>query len=388
MGDDKDDLFVSLRRYVPRPGKDPLENFVTAAFSWIIENNQPFAKWLIQQILDNDFQFKNEITEIKCNTQVNFDGVYPDMVIEFNNITIIFEHKVWASLHENQIENYEKYAKKNFGKEKYKLVLITANQTQHTSRDSVINLCWSDIHEIINNWLSNADESENPIFFRSFLRLLKDVGVGPPIPVEYAEILFYNIGKKLVAQIEGFLSTLQNKYGDRLKSLLEEQGDKKCGNCSGHYALNRWGRYGFEFCDPPTPNWWNPSLFIGFLLDTKDHKVEPVDENKSPDFSLIVDFNDAYHEKYPTNDFYLNFKKDIRSILETTKFTWDMYDIADHNGSKNKWHPLHIRVPMREIFVETENIDSQADRFFQYTEDIVPKIIALPSLQKMKEEFQ
>lgn len=184
------DLLVSLRKYIPRIGKDPIENFFTEVFSWIIGNNESLAKIIIWKMLGKEVEIK---TEIKCSTQVNFDGFYPDMLIEFNDMVIISEHKVWASLQDNQIEKYRDYAEKN--NLKFKIVLITATSAQHISESSDINLCWSDFYEIINDWAEKTKESENYIVISSFLKLLKDEGVGPTLPVQFSSIQYYNTAK-------------------------------------------------------------------------------------------------------------------------------------------------------------------------------------------------
>ncbi len=224
----------------------------------------------------------------------------------------------------------------------------------------------------------------------------KDATVGSSGFVEDAAIEYYNLGKKLVPQINGFLSTLENKFGKRLKSVLQKQGDEKCRYYDEKDKKNE-GLYGFGFCESPKKK-WNPGFFVGFHLDveakywraveTDNWLVEPIAKNKSPDFSLIVVFDAKYCPKYPNNAFYKNFKDDIRSIIKTTKFKWDIYDIAKNSGDQSECHPIHLRVPMQDMFTGTETIDKQADRFFEYIEDIVPKITALTSLQKMKEKFR
>jgi hypothetical protein len=44
-------LLESLRKYRPREGKDPLENFITEAFSWILNNHLYFSEFFLIEIM-------------------------------------------------------------------------------------------------------------------------------------------------------------------------------------------------------------------------------------------------------------------------------------------------------------------------------------------------
>jgi len=45
------ELLESLRKYRPREGKDPLENFITEAVSWILKNHADFSKYFLDYLL-------------------------------------------------------------------------------------------------------------------------------------------------------------------------------------------------------------------------------------------------------------------------------------------------------------------------------------------------
>ncbi len=361
-----DDLLVSLRKYIPREGKNPIENFVTEAFSWILKNNDSLAKLIIKKMLGHEVEIKGDI---RCSTQVNFSGVYPDMLIEFDNKVIISEHKVWAELHDNQIENYRRHAEENF--DDFKIILITATPAQHSSKATDVDLCWSDIYEVIKSWNATSEDSSSDTIVPSFLRLLRDEGLGPAEPIKFASIRNYNYVKNLPYEVKDLLTFIENKYGERLDKIITEESRRQ----------DAWGRYGFSFLAH-----WNPGLFIGFLLDEKDHRVEPIAGMSSPDFSLIVDFDKRYHSGYPKDETYLEFKKELKSIIDSTTYEWDMYDIANHGKGQNIWHPIHIRVPMSELFKGAEDIEMQTQRFFDYIEDLIPPILKLDTFKSMRSD--
>ncbi len=175
-------LLESLRKYRPRQSKDPLENFITEAFGWILSNHKNFSAFFLEEI-SSRLQVKGlDYSNCEWNTQYNFDGVYPDMVCISNDIAIIFENKTWSDLHKDQIKNYRDYAAKHF--KENKVVLITATKYQH-AQEYDLALCWSDIYELISKW-SNKN-NDIPFIFDDFLKLLKsEVSVVAYSPKQYA----------------------------------------------------------------------------------------------------------------------------------------------------------------------------------------------------------
>jgi hypothetical protein len=363
------DLLVSLRRYVPSTTKDPLENFITEAFAWILKNEMDLCKFFIKKISENAISLNNNINNITCETQVNYDGFYPDMVISVDNHLFVFEHKVWSDLHYNQIENYKNFA--NRINKNNCIVLVTANVAQHTCEISDINLCWENIYIIIQEWLS-ANNTKNENIINSFLNLLKAEGIGLSKPINCSKISFFNLAKNLDSDIKDFIKKIEITRKKELNDLLLDK-----------YSIeSKWGRFGFGFMGR-----WNPGLFIGFLLFEKDHAVPPLAGSKSPDFSLIFSFDNQFHNIYPFSQTYLKLKKDINYILKTTTNKWDLYDIAENGKGQNSWHPLHIRLPMINLFKDTTNVNEQINQFFKYSQDIIPPIINLDSFKELKKEL-
>ncbi len=365
------DLFTSLRKYAPHSNNDPIENFITEAFSWILRNNINLGVYLIEEIFERfNNNEKIDFINYDCVTQVNFDGVFPDMMLSTEKLHLIFEHKVWAKLHENQIENYKKFAVDNF--DKYAIVLITANKAQHTSKETDINICWSDIYNIIIRWKKENLHIEN-VIIDSFLNLLKEEGLAGAKPINTSAIMYYNISKNLNSSVQLLIQKIYSQDKARLHSLFGKE-------CAAEF---KWGRLGFTIFPE-----WNPGIFVGFILDEKDHKVLPLAGDSSPDFSIIFDINKKFHISYPQLKSFNKLKKDIAEILKTTIYSWDFYDIFEQEGNQNKWHPIHIRIPMIEMFKNTTEVEEQISNFFNYVEDIVPKILTLDSFTDLKNDLK
>ena len=359
-------LFESLRRYSPKENRDPLENFITEGFAWILNNYPDFGEFFLQNLEEKMKERGREwrIGNYDCEwlTQENFDGKYPDMVCHFNdeNKAIIFEHKTWSRLHENQLANYKEYAKRNL--DEYRLVLITATQQQH-EQDPDLSLCWSDIYNLISDW-EKSDNSE--LLFRDFQQLLKSEGLGPPAPISHTSIRYHYETKDLKKNINDLIERVKGReeQNKEWKKMIKKDLDIR--------KRASWGRIGLELLS------WEGSIFIGILVDGEDHKTEPIDPFKGPDFCLIISFSGSLHDFYTEEKSY---KKLVEELLpkkvEQLKDGWQFYDhLKDFEAPrKNKYHPIHIRKPMLDVFCGTESYEDQEDRFYRAASELI-KLVA------------
>ena len=99
-------LLVNLRKYRPRVGSDPLENFITEAFAWLLRSNREALNALLDCI-NKQLTLPIDLSEsdVYISTQENFANKFPDLVISWEECTLVFEHKVHSELHKNQLQN-------------------------------------------------------------------------------------------------------------------------------------------------------------------------------------------------------------------------------------------------------------------------------------------
>lgn len=366
-------LFTSLRKYKVTPKKDPLENFITEAFVWILRYYPEFSSYYLKAILQKaqiDFQSGNA----EWNTQVNFGGVFPDVVCKVDSYTLIFEHKVWAGLHENQLSNYRNYAINNYSK--YLLILITANTSQHTQNPDLA-LCWRDIYNIINDWLSNNPATQNPFMFKSFLELLREEGLGPAAPVSHESILYYLQARHFIPNIVSWVQRASQRNGELLKTLVG-------GNDYKLYFRHLWGRIGLELHDT-----WRPCLFIGVMTDWEDHAIPPLYHN-SPDFVILLSFEDTLHGYYPSNKNYLDLVEELSKKFFQNENGWQFYNHLedDEVGEKNSYHPIYIRKPLIELLKGTITAEDQDMRFENAIAEILPTILESKYFHNLRNEYR
>jgi hypothetical protein len=369
----KHDLLISLRKYRPREGHDPLENFITEAFCWILKSYGDFSIFFIDHLFEKMNVEKKDIENHEWSTQANFEGFFPDMLCEFNNnFALVFENKAWAELHHNQIENYRAYAKKNY-KENYKIILITATTKQHNQNPDLA-LCWSDVYKIIQNWIAQENNG-NDFIFNDFLELIKSEGMAPLAPISQESIESYFAGgTELKSQVIDLSNKIKNCDWSKAKVALpsnkrqEPHLDKSEGRV-GLYLLNDW----------------NLNVFIGFLLlpegNSYGYGITSVLGTKSPDFCVIISFfPESIRKNYPESETYKAFVNIIEKQIKVLNQGWD-FVIAP-----NKWHPIHIRKPMLELFKGTLTSEEQDARFMESAEQILNIIFKSDEFKDLNKE--
>lgn len=357
-------LLESLRKYRPREGVDPLENFITEAFAWILGNHPAFSEFFVNKIANRlQMQGMNGKT-CEWATQYNFDGVYPDLVCHSNSKAIIFENKAWSHLHENQLQNYRNYAAANY--ESSKIILVTATKYQHAQNPDLA-LCWSDIYKLIDKWID--DTGENSFIFGDFLELLKSEGLGPPAPISHESILYFYASIDLKPNLEHLIQRVEKEdWSKNIRDGFKLFVESKRGLAYGE----AWGRMGIHLLDK-----WRPGIFVGILLDGRDHYTKPINAAKGPDFCLILDFESDLHSRYPSNAHYIEFVKNVSRKITTTCKDWEFYNHLENNEAlrKNRWHPIHIRRPLLDVFAGSTTLEEQASRFY-HSANVILKIIA------------
>ncbi|MCF8231820.1 MAG: PD-(D/E)XK nuclease family protein [Bacteroidales bacterium] len=360
----KKDLFNSLRKYPITESRNPIENFLTEAFAWLLSSYPAFSEYFLNVFIKDKLTNNIKISNSGYwSTQKSFNQYYPDMVYEYNRNALIFEHKVWSNLHESQLENYRNYASKNY--DNYDIILITATKIQHDQKPDLA-LCWEELYYMIDKWIKNSN-SKDVFLFESFQNLLLNEGIGPPAPISHASILYYYISKNLENNIVKLINRVISNY--QIDNLFTNKNINQINDFALRpYKKEKWGRIGIELFDD-----WKPSIFIGFLLDGQDHCTTLLLGEKSPDFSIIISFEEKYHSIYPNDETYNSLVKHLKKKVEELKSGWDFYHHIEDDKVKEKnfWHPIHIRKPMLHLFQGTEKGEEQEQRFIDATNEII-----------------
>lgn len=277
----KSNLLSALRKYRPRENHDPLENFITEAFAWLLQNHPRFGEFFLNKIASKlQLQFVAKGATTEWTTQVNFEGLRPDLIAETDGRAFVFEHKAWSALRPNQLQNYRNQAILKYGKENYHLILITA-ASYLIDQNPDLALCWHDVHAWIKEWQSHRDYEEE-FLFGDFCQLLENEGMGPPAEISHAAILAF-----LPAQY--FL----NKISDLIQRAAKHDwaSSLPAGECKVHlpghrgclWGDDKYGFFGFHLLDDGAN--WASSISVGFFPDPKEYLFEWLCPS-NPDFSI------------------------------------------------------------------------------------------------------
>jgi hypothetical protein len=347
----ENDLFVRLRRYTPSEERDPLEDYITEAFCWLLSNHTRLA----QALLAHMGLERLDASEATWKTQVRTRVGVMDMVCSTPDEVVIFEHKTYSSLHNDQLLRYRAWGDEQ--RDGDSTVVLITPYTHDTSERADINLTWGEVCTL----LGDVDLAA-PAVRDSFVRLLMEEGFGPPAPVSHAAILTYlpsvGLERSLDALMERALELDWSHAYDLMGTPMERRAPSR--RPSRGTPRIQDGRIGIEL-EPS----WRPGVFVGVVLDGQDHKVEPSQPSKGPDMCLILDLSNKP-----------DFAKGRQAFLGSTEYA-DLlerlrhdpgrrFDVLDHLGthpSPNPWHILFVRRPLVDVLAGTQNFDEQLTRF-------------------------
>lgn len=371
-----DSLFVNLRKYRPRENTDPLENFVTEAFAWLLrrntELNQCFVEKIANTLAETNKAFTPPSEDISWSTQENYNGFFPDMEAKWPGMTLVFEHKVWSPLHPNQLQRYRDYHE---SKNEYRMILITGTRSQHDQNPDLA-LCWQDIYEWIDDFLTDNALGDMEWVVRDFLKLLKAEGLGPPAPISHNAIWHYQEAAKLPGRL-----------GHLISRVAAHSWPVKAGYKS--HIRNKEGLIGIQFSrvslESPGSS-WTPGIFIGFILDGSDHCVWPRMKD-GLNMCLKISFSQKYHNVYPKMPEYQQLVRELAEKAKKSSHSWTHYHHYEEAEAKsrNDWHPLYLEYSMLELFKGTAKAEEQEQRFIGKAEEALAMLLSCPAFEQLEE---
>lgn len=372
-----DSLLVNLRKYRPRDNTDPLENFVTEAFAWLLRSSEEVRKAVFIRInlaLQSPCDFPQD--ECVVSTQENFSGKFPDLVVSWPGCTWVFEHKVWSHLHSNQLKSYRDYIESH--SDDYRLILITAKTYQHAQNPDAA-LCWEDIYHCLHKLEQNTNDEQLSWALNDFLTLLKTEGLGPSTPINRFAMSHYLEAIKFDSQVDSvFKQAEQLKWpllSLDIKPLFKRQ---KTESRVGLEFSPEFGEHGRR---------WLPSIFCGVLLDGGDHGVTEF-INDELNLCFVFDFNKLGQAYISGSDTYQDFKSDLSELVKEKFCQWQFIDTAlEPKARYNRWHPIVLLTPMLPIFKDTHTHQEQVDVVHTLFSEIQTQLLSLNSFRNLVTEL-
>ncbi|PMG86418.1 hypothetical protein BCU83_04195 [Vibrio breoganii] len=368
-----DSLLVNVSKYASSDKKAPIENFITEAFAWLLKNDIEVTQKVLN-LIEHKLAHKvplSEFEKVEIDTQVNFSGVYPDMMLTFehHDLHLVFEHKVWSELHENQLDNYRNYATTNF--KDHRIVLITAISSQH-QQDYDVALCWSEIADAIKS--IKASEDKTQWLREEFIALLKDNGLLDITPINPLVLSYYKEALLLDGQLLniGRASLNRNWYLSTLEDQFFICSDK---------VRNAWGRIGIEFITSTSLSEeaaWAPAIFCGFIKDGSDHLVEEL-MPRGPIAALVMSISSSLHKQVRHELSYSSLVEELSSKLRNQS----LWKLSDRTKEKeyNPWHPLIIYCDVSKLYENTNSTIEQEQIFEEHMDQLQRWLVECPSFE-------
>lgn len=370
----KTSLLCALRDFRPRENHDPLENFVTEAFAWLLINRSGFGRFYLSKVRGRlGLGEEDSHSAIEWTTRLSLNGVFPDLVGVVGSTAYVFEHKAWSHLHLNQLANYRSAAEGEYGPGNYHLVLVTGGRHQFDQSPDLA-LCWHEVHAWISEWLNHKDCEPDPLF-EDFQALLVSEGMGPPAPISHESILAYKPARSLERSL---LSLIQRAvhHDWRHQFPLIATNPQLPWHRDLPEGQDPWGRIGINLAGNDL-NEWLPGCFLGFLIDPTDHCIEWQNPD-CPDFCIIVGANPEIRPDYPGSVELTTLRSALHNTLEASCPEFQFLDHFATCDDPNRWHPIHIRMPMVELFRGTITADEQYLRFNDAASRVLAVVSDLP----------
>lgn len=368
-----DSLFTSLRKYRPRENTDPIENFITEAFAWLLRKDEELSRYFINDIAQRLANTANNFSvpsgEISWSTQLNYGGVFPDMEATWLGMTLVFEHKVWSKLHDGQLKNYRDYHESSDND--YRMILITGHYSQYDQNPDLA-LCWHDIYVLLNHYLAASQQRETTWVINDFLQLLKSEGLGPAAPISHTAICHYQEAITLRSQLEALMSRIATHQWP----VPDYQSEVK----------KKEGVVGIQFYRGNSENIgcknWTPGVLVGFMLEGWDHLYESRLKDGLK-FILNLSITHRFHDVYLDLAEYKELTKELADKAANSSRDWTFYHHRAQANPFNPWHPLYLEYPMLDVFKGTETTAEQEQRFIEIAEEALSLLVSCPAFEKL-----
>lgn len=361
-------IFSYLVSYVPTNKREAKEDYLTQMFAWILDNVEGVADLYIEYLCTKNHEIpcppKHE-RKISISTQETLSTGRIDLLIRVNEtMSFICEHKVFSELSENQIQKYMD-ASGNVGTEKVFSVLVTFSSVQHTQKSDVA-IIWSDVCELIETNMKNYI-NENLFVLKQFVAYLKENGMGKVEPVTPEALLGYWLAMDLENRLTSLFRTVEGyDWINNCLKLLELNSE----NYNPQFNRTRWGRLGIDFYSE-----WKPNIFCGVLLHTEDHKLEPVDEKKGPDFVVLLEVD------YSKND--EEIARIYNDFISSSWYIERINKLKNNSGSfefipgieNSRWRVAVLRKPLFDVLYNAYTREEQVQELIKAMEEGIGLLI-------------
>ncbi|MYA44991.1 MAG: hypothetical protein F4X43_01310 [Acidobacteria bacterium] len=362
----------------PRSGEGkraPLEDFITNALAWTLQNTSLGTQF--RECIRDKLRARGvcvPVTEHSVwETQVNLSGKRPDMGCLDGDAAILFEHKRGANkVDPAQIGRYKRRAKAKYSRGHAIVVIAADDPPFNTEAD--IELPWRQVYGFVKE--SKKACAKEEFVASCFLDLLDSEGLGPMKELDLTVLPYLDKARASENTLYGFAQCLARKPWDSLPGISPDDiHENPLHRSSGRgRAKHRDGRIGVDLLES-----WSPGIFVGVLVDGRDHRTKPSDPELGPDFSIIMDFGDEFHKRYPEDEHYKALVVRLRELVRQGQLAdadapfdgcrWQFWNHLEECKDPNKWHPIHLRRPLATLLQGITTGEDQVKRLWDVSRE-------------------
>ncbi len=373
-----DNLFLSLQACPPFSDRKNAARFLSEVFAWVLRQNPGLGASVFEFLASRlgVVEPRKERTIVwRARPDPRLTRV--DLVGESEDVVYVFEYRLWGG-DPLDTSGMDRAIAELMWPDKVRTVVIAAGRHQHDG-DADVEITWGDLCRFLDGWVRNHGPGVHVADLCDYLR---QQGLGEPAPVSTEAILSYLPAQRLVPALERLFREVARDLAwedlGRLQRVLGRSGARR----GPRVHRLRAGRIGLNFLSVNQPD-----IFVGALLDGKDHLVKLSDEHLGPDFVLVLDFHLRSVSPKLADYVYSEPYTRLRSRLARDAGGYDFLDHFFTSRPRNERHPLYLRRPLLRVLAGSQNASSQRERLGEEVLAVLDVLLRGGELEELAARF-
>lgn len=377
-------IFNALFKYHPRDGHTPWENFLTEAIGYVLKI-EPLAigAWL-SLMLDRDVKVTEYcvLTQNSERTENEASIVFPDLKVtallnDGKQQTVYCEHKWDSPCNPDQLRNYAELAGRDQGNSIVAFVGATQQQVREAGNlNGVIQKAvrWEDIYRSFKK-ISNPSP-----MLQEFLVFMETRNLGAISMINLSHLRSFPQVPVVMRQLWQCTNRLLSDFPwDFIDARY--RNPQQLGNGRFPCVTNRYGRIGIEFMTNPP---YTPTINVGFLYDTEDHRVELTRPEYGIDLMLRLEADPSRNPDNEIGKIIRQLGNGRERVLQNERGQGQKYltKIRLKGETDNKWTLLIAQKCLADVIEDCDSEEKQLQAIYEYFRQLLTSLFSDPQLEQ------